>query len=320
MNTPARIFNGRLFGNRRPQARGRPGFSRLPYLMITIASLSLLIVSLIVGRDVTEPAANVVAASVLVLTMGAMIQLTMHFASRQVEADQRMNDQQRAEYESMVNVLLAALDLQDNVASAQARRVAELASVIGWQIGLRKEQVREIEKTALLHDVGKIGVADSLLAKAGPLEEVEWAEMRRHPEFGHEVLGHFPDLQSVAEVILSHHERFDGTGYPRGHAGQEIPLGARIFAIADAYNAMTSHRPYRKPLPHEQAVAEISRNAGTQFDPEIVQAFLLAEKKGLIQSANKDRDGDEDWPFVSRNARPRSRAAAAPEIYRIDSS
>jgi len=255
----------------------------------------------------------------LVLTMGAMIPLAMHFASRQIEADQRMNDQQRAEYESMVNVLLAALDLQDNVASAQSRRVAELASVIAWQIGLRKEQVREIEKAALLHDVGKIGVADSLLAKAGPLEEVEWAEMRRHPEFGHEVLGHFPDLQSVAEVILSHHERFDGTGYPCGLAGPEIPIGARIFAIADAYNAMTSHRPYRKPLPHQQAVEEICGNAGAQFDPEIVQAFLLAEKKGLIQAANKDREEDYDWSVASLAATLRPPATASPEIYRIDS-
>src|SRR3972149_4908543 len=143
-------------------------------------------------------------------------------------------------YDSIVAVLCAALDLRDNVTQGHARRVSEIASVVAWQMGLRKEQLRQIEKAAILPDIGKIGVADAGLSKPGPLNEAEGGEMRRHPEVGRQVLNGIDFLRDAAEVVYAHHERWDGQGYPRGLKGEEIPLGARIFAVVDADCAMTS--------------------------------------------------------------------------------
>jgi putative nucleotidyltransferase with HDIG domain len=188
----------------------------------------------------------------------------------------------KAGYDSIIAVLCAALDLQDNMTQGHAKRVAEIASVMAWQMGLRKEHLRRIEKAAILHDIGKIGVADAVLAKTGPLDESEWEQMKRHPELGFRIMSEIDFLAEAGEVVRAHHERWDGTGYPRSLKGAEIPLGARIFAVVDAYNAMTSQRPYRKARPHRSAVEEIVRNSGTQFDPEVVRAFLEAEKRGLL--------------------------------------
>jgi len=159
--------------------------------------------------------------------------------------------------------------------------------MVAWQMGLRKEEVRQIEKAAILHDIGKIGVADAVLAKPGPLDDTEWAEMRRHPELGCRMLQGIDFLRDAAEIVHSHHEHYDGSGYPRGLKGDKIPLGARIFAVVDAYDAMTSYRPYRKARPHRKAVEEIVRNSGIQFDPDVVRAFLEAEKRGLLEDERR---------------------------------
>lgn len=196
----------------------------------------------------------------------------------------------KAGYDSIVSVLCAALDLRDNVTQGHARRVSEIASVVAWQMGLRKEHLRRIEQAAILHDIGKIGVADAILSKAGPLDDSEWAEMKRHPELGHRILHEIDFLRGAAEIVYAHHERYDGKGYPHGLKGDKIPLGARIFAAVDAYNAMTTHKPYRRALPHVQAVEEIVRNSGAQFDPEVVRAFLEAERRGLLDAGTRDGD------------------------------
>ncbi len=219
----------------------------------------------------------------------------------------------RANYESVIGILNAALGLQDSLAFSQSRRVVELSSVLAWQMGLRKEQVRLIEKAAILHDVGKIGVAQDLLAKPGPLDMGEWEEMRRHPEMGKQVLEKIEFLHDAAEIIHAHHERWDGHGYPRNLRGEDIPLGARIFAVADAYNAMTSSRPYRKPIPHHEAVKEIVRNSGVQFDPQVVKAFQEAERKGLIQNVSGDDVSDLFFSSSLSLGRRRRQALAAPE-------
>ena len=200
---------------------------------------------------------------------------------RQTETEDREYEL-KDRYDSIVAVLCAALDLRDNVTQGHARRVSEIASVVAWQMGLRKEQLLQIKKAAILHDIGKIGVADAVLSKPGPLNESEWEEMRRHPELGRQVLNGIDFLRDAAEVVYAHHERWDGQGYPRGLKGEEIPLGARIFTVVDAYSAMTSHRPYRKAMPHSKAIDEILRNAGGQFDPAVVRVFADAERQGLI--------------------------------------
>ena len=132
----------------------------------------------------------------------------------------------------------------------------------------------ELELFSLLHDIGKIGVDDRILNKPGELTPEEWEIMKRHPEIGFVITMSSPDFASIAECVLSHHERWDGTGYPLGLSGEEIPLLARILAVADAYDAMTSDRVYRRALSPQAAIEEIGKNIGTQFDPQIAKLFI----------------------------------------------
>ena len=187
---------------------------------------------------------------------------------RTVKGDNRLSS-------AVVEVLSTALDIRDKMTHRHARRVARMASSVAREMGLSKQQVLEIEYAAALHDIGKIGVADSILRKAEPLDEEEWKDMRRHSELGYEILNGIDFLRDAAEIVWAHHERYDGNGYPRGLAGEEIPLGARVFGVVDAYDAMTSRRPYRQAMSREQACIEIARNAGTQFDSHVVEAFLV---------------------------------------------
>jgi len=148
-------------------------------------------------------------------------------------------------------------------------------------MGVPADRRNDIFRGALLHDIGKIGVPDAILLKPGPLDEAEWAEMRRHPQTGFNILKSIGFLKVPAEIVLSHQERWDGSGYPRALRGEEIHLGARIFAVADTLDAMTSDRPYRSSLGFARAVAEIGRCGGTQFDPAVVEAFLAIGQAGL---------------------------------------
>jgi two-component system cell cycle response regulator len=176
---------------------------------------------------------------------------------------------------AVVDVLSTALDIRDKMTHRHARRVARMAAAVAEEMGLDEQQALQIEYAASLHDIGKIGVADSILRKAAPLDEDEWRDMRRHSELGYEILKGIDFLRVAAEIVWAHHERHDGRGYPRGLAGEEIPLGARVFAVVDAYDAMTSRRPYRQAISRERAAIEIARNSGTQFDPRVVEAFLV---------------------------------------------
>ncbi len=176
---------------------------------------------------------------------------------------------------AVVEVLSTALDVRDKMTHRHSRRVARMAAAVARQMGLSQEQVLEIEYAAALHDIGKIGVADSILRKAEPLEPEEWKEMRRHSQLGYEILSGIDFLRNAAEIVHAHHERYDGEGYPRGLEGEEIPLGSRLFAVVDAFDAMTSRRPYREAMSRELACIEIARNSGSQFDPSVVEAFLV---------------------------------------------
>lgn len=177
-------------------------------------------------------------------------------------------------YDYTLEALGGALDLKDAETEGHCRRVTAYTIAIGRAMGLDNSALRHIARGAFLHDIGKMGIPDAILRKPGPLTPEEDAIMRRHCEIGYQVLQNIPFLREAAQIVLCHQERYDGTGYPRGLRGEEIPLGARIFAVADALDAMISDRPYRKALPIEVAREEIRRCAGTQFDPQVVEVFL----------------------------------------------
>jgi response regulator RpfG family c-di-GMP phosphodiesterase len=179
-----------------------------------------------------------------------------------------------ATYSQTLWSLVAALDAREHETGDHSQRVVRYSLAVARRIGFPEKDLPDLGRGALLHDIGKIGVPDAILLKSGKLDDAEWAEMKRHPQTGYDILRSIHFLGSSAEMVLAHQERFDGKGYPRGLAGEEIPIGARIFAIADTYDAMTNHRPYRRALPAEVARAEIARCAGTQLDPRCADAFL----------------------------------------------
>ncbi len=183
-------------------------------------------------------------------------------------------DELRATYDNTLEALSAALDSRDTETEGHSRRVVEYTAAIARELALTGREIRGLLNGALLHDVGKIGIPDAILAKRGPLTSAEWDKMKTHPEQGYRMLERVGFLADALPVIRYHHERFDGSGYPDGLQGEQIPLGARIFAVADSFDAMTSDRPYRPGCSPEVALAEIARCSGSQFDPEVVDAIL----------------------------------------------
>jgi cyclic di-GMP phosphodiesterase len=177
-------------------------------------------------------------------------------------------------YESTLEALITALDFRDNETHGHSRRVVEYAVLVAQAMGVVEPDLTWIRRGAILHDVGKIGVSDSILRKPGKLDAAEWEEMKRHPEMGYRMLEHVRFLAPALDIVYCHQERYDGSGYPRGLAGEAIPLGARIFAAVDTFDAMTSDRPYRAALSIESAREEIRRFSGIQFDPRVAEAFL----------------------------------------------
>jgi putative nucleotidyltransferase with HDIG domain len=184
-----------------------------------------------------------------------------------------MQDLERS-YDFTLEVMGDALDLRDAETEGHSRRVTAYTIALAREIGLDAEQLRIIARGAFLHDIGKIATPDNILLKPGKLDPAEVEIMRQHCALGYQMVRKIPFLLEASEIIYTHQETFDGTGYLRGLRGEAIPLGARIFAIADTLDAMTSDRPYRKALTFDQARAEILRCSGSQFDPHIVQLFL----------------------------------------------
>lgn len=175
---------------------------------------------------------------------------------------------------AVISSLKATLFEKSMETEEHAERLRGITLEIAKRQGLFAKQMDELELLAVLHDIGKVAIRESILMKPGGLTEEEWKEMKKHPEIGYRIALNTPELASIAEYILCHHERWDGKGYPQGLKGEEIPLLCRILAVADAYDAMTSDRTYRKAMSREETIAEIKRNVGTQFDPEIVSAFI----------------------------------------------
>ena len=180
-------------------------------------------------------------------------------------------------YESTLQALVTALDFRDNETHGHSTRVVQYAVTVAEALGVGEPDLTWIRRGAILHDIGKIGVADSILRKPGKLDAAEWDEMKKHPEMGYRMLQHIRQLEPALEIVYCHQERWDGTGYPRGLREEQIPLGARIFAVVDTFDAMTSDRPYRAALTIQDAREEIGRFSGRQFDPMVAEAFLAID-------------------------------------------
>ena len=189
--------------------------------------------------------------------------------------ERRAHESTRVAHEETLAALAGSLELRERYTAGHSRRVRDYALLLADTLGLRDPAFRaNLAQGALLHDVGKIGIPDDILLKPAPLVDGERAAMRRHPEMGAALVGDIAWLRGAGELIRAHHERYDGAGYPRGLAGAAIPLAARIFTVADAFDALTTDRPYHGAVSWEEAAAVITDGRGSQFDPEAADAFL----------------------------------------------
>ena len=195
-------------------------------------------------------------------------------------ADERMYSEKNSGRESAGqqtrNLALKVLSVQQPDVEHHSEHVAALVARVAQQLGMSDVDRAEVVRAAELHDIGKIAIPYAVLHKQGPLDDSEWEMMRRHAVIGANILAAAPALADVAEIVRHHHERFDGAGYPQGLKGTEIPLGSRIVFVCDSYDAMVSDRPHSGPMSEEGALDELRRNAGTQFDPLVVEAFCAA--------------------------------------------
>jgi response regulator RpfG family c-di-GMP phosphodiesterase len=212
-------------------------------------------------------------------------------AQRTAELDKAIEEVENS-YRVTLKALVQALETRDVETHGHSERVVTFSLRLGYELGLDKNALRNLELGALLHDIGKIGVPDAILRKPAKLTDEEWHKMRLHPIYGQRILRNIPFLEGAVRVVSQHHEKWDGTGYPLKLRGEEIDLGARIFAVVDAFDAMISNRVYRRGRSFEAALQELERCAGTQFDPQIVEAFKNVPKEDweiLRERSLKDR-------------------------------
>ncbi|HZS00457.1 MAG TPA: HD domain-containing phosphohydrolase [Chloroflexota bacterium] len=193
--------------------------------------------------------------------------------NQSLEQVRRVYAELERSYLQTIEALAAALDARDSATEGHCQRVTGCTLIMGEYFGIQGAELTALHYGAALHDIGKIGIPDAILRKPGRLTEEEWALMRQHPELGERIIAGIEFLRSAIPVVLHHHERWDGAGYPAGLAGEAIPFGARIFMVSDAFDAMISNRPYRKGMPYDQALREIHHMSGKQFDPAVVEAF-----------------------------------------------
>jgi HD-GYP domain-containing protein (c-di-GMP phosphodiesterase class II) len=224
----------------------------------------------------------------------------------------RLHDELRRSYVSTIRVLAEAIQAKDPFLRGHSEEVSEYVSAVALQMGLDADRREQLAVGSLLHDIGKIGISERILHKPARLTQEEFAIIQLHPRIGYRLIEQVPALQPVAPAILHHHERYDGGGYPTGLKGEQIPLEARIVCVADAFSAMTADRPYRARMPLAAACEELERNAGTQFDPEIVRIFVEEVRKrpgenesplaGALDDAEIQLHRDEDEPVLGAGA------------------
>jgi putative nucleotidyltransferase with HDIG domain len=187
-------------------------------------------------------------------------------------------------YDATIEGWSRALDLRDHETEGHSRRVTEMTVRLARAMGLSEAELVHVRRGALLHDIGKMGIPDSILRKPGPLDIEEWVVMKRHPSLAHEMLAPIDFLGPALDIPCCHHEKWDGTGYPRGLKGEEIPLSARIFAAVDIWDALSNDRPYRKAWELSRVLEHIRSLAGSHLDPEVVSAFLPMIEHGAVES------------------------------------
>ncbi|NIA15218.1 MAG: HD domain-containing protein [Nitrospiraceae bacterium] len=219
-------------------------------------------------------------------------------------------------HEGALVALVRALDAREHNTQLHSLRVRAFAEHIAKGMGIDGDARMELARGALLHDIGKIGVPDSILLKKGPLTSGEWRIMRKHPEIGSRILESVPYTDEAALVVCAHHEKYDGTGYPRGLKGDEIPVGARIFAIVDAFDALTSDRPYQSAVTIAEAVETIRNDAGSHFDPNVVAVFVSVPEEKWRQIADSIETNDFDPTCEARLPGPIRRR----EVARLEES
>ncbi|ATW25512.1 PAS domain S-box protein [Candidatus Formimonas warabiya] len=224
------------------------------------------------------------------------------------EAEERMYRQKLMEGKSyrnsIINTLLATLAEKNLETEEHAERLRDYCQAMAKEIKLSAKELDELALLAVLHDIGKVGIEGSILQKPGLLNSEEWEEMKKHPEIGFRIAQNAPELSAVAEYILFHHERWDGKGYPKGLKGEDIPLLCRILAVTDAYDAMVSDRPYRKAMSREEALLEIKKNAGAQFDPEVTNVFIRmlgVENIRVHAKRGEEKDGLRGTSMIRQN-------------------
>ena len=215
----------------------------------------------------------------LVLIVVLLIRMN-RFLINSLKAERRSTDDLVQTYDKTLEGWARALELRDIETAGHCHRVSEITKRIAGQAGIEDNGLIDLHRGALLHDIGKMGIPDSILLKPGKLTSEEFKQMQEHTTYAYDLLAHIPYLLKALDIPYCHHEKWDGTGYPRGLKGADIPLSARIFSVVDVYDALTSDRPYRRAWPEEQALAYIKERSGTEFDPSVVEAFVkLADEE-----------------------------------------
>src|SRR3954470_14365304 len=278
-----------------------PGMARLNTLesWVSVRQNGQVVGGVVVWRDMTAIDAALmriqVTITAIILAAALLLWLVLRGvyvrSSKQIVAQAR--DLKRAvvdrdlTYDATLTALANALDVRDSETGGHSDRVLQYMELLIEEVGADTGSTQMLRRGALLHDIGKIGVPDNILRKPAALSDAEWVTMRRHPEFGARIVAGIPFLEDVASIVRHHHERWDGRGYPDGLAGDAIPLGARIFAVADSFDAMTSDRPYRRAMTIEEACAEVGRCRGTQFDPTVATQFGASGTERLSRVADE---------------------------------